>query len=196
MVKNCSKDFSPDTNCWHRVLKRFWCTIVVLLTLFGAGWPCWLLYIFVSTSAASFCRHSITVQSGGLLWPTRSWSRCSMIHTCCLYDVGLSWSPREHFRSEVRILEQFYGTSWYPLHQLQLCIVLRRRWNRNIKTKMACFTSDTTYMFMVVIFGLGIYKTDMCVQKQLSVYTQECAVYKISWGGWAGWGGILSTLKN
>ena len=42
-------------------------------------------------------------------------------------------------------------------------------------------------MFMVVIFGLGIYKTDMCVQKQLSVYTQECAVYKISWGGWAGW---------
>ena len=41
-------------------------------------------------------------------------------------------------------------------------------------------------MFMVVIFGLGIYKTDICVQKQLSVYTQECAVYKISWGGWAG----------
>ena len=44
-------------------------------------------------------------------------------------------------------------------------------------------------MFMVVIFGLGIYKTDMCVQKQLSVYTEECAVYKISWGGWAGAGG-------
>ena len=44
-------------------------------------------------------------------------------------------------------------------------------------------------MFMVVIFGLGIYKTDMCVQKQLSVYTQECAVYKISWEGWAGWAG-------
>ena len=42
---------------------------------------------------------------------------------------------------------------------------------------------------MVVIFGLGIYKTDMCVQKQLSVYTQECAVYKISWGEWAGGGG-------
>ena len=90
----------------------------------------------------------------------------------------------------MQILEQFYGTSWYPLHQLQLCIVLRHRWNRNIKTKKACFTSDTTYIFMVVIFGLGIYKTDMCVQKQLSVYTQECAVYKISWGGWAGWGGV------
>ena len=46
---------------------------------------------------------------------------------------------------------------------------------------------------MVVIFILGTYKTDICVPKQLSVYTQECAVYKISWGGWAG--GILSTLK-
>ena len=34
----------------------------------------------------------------------------------------------------------------------------------------------------------------VCVLKQLSVYTQsECAVYEISWGGWAG--GILSTLK-
>ena len=48
-------------------------------------------------------------------------------------------------------------------------------------------------MFMVVIFSLGTYKTDIWVPKQLSVYTQECAVYKISWGGWAG--GILSTLK-
>ena len=48
-------------------------------------------------------------------------------------------------------------------------------------------------MFMVVIFSLGTYKTDICVQKKLSVYTQECAVYKISWGGWAV--GILSTLK-
>ena len=37
-------------------------------------------------------------------------------------------------------------------------------------------------MFMVVIFSLGTYKTDICVQKQLSVYTNECA-------------GILSTLK-
>ena len=46
---------------------------------------------------------------------------------------------------------------------------------------------------MVVIFSLGTYKTDICVPKQLSVYTQECAVYKISWRGWAG--GILSTLK-
>ena len=46
---------------------------------------------------------------------------------------------------------------------------------------------------MVVIFSLSTYKTDICVPKQLSVYTQECAVYKISWGGWAG--GILSTLK-
>ena len=46
---------------------------------------------------------------------------------------------------------------------------------------------------MVVIFSLGTYKTDICVQKQLSVYTLECAVYKISWGGWAG--GILSTSK-
>ena len=43
-------------------------------------------------------------------------------------------------------------------------------------------------MFMVVIFGLEIYKTDMCVQKQLSVYTQACTVYKKSWGGWAGCG--------
>ena len=48
-------------------------------------------------------------------------------------------------------------------------------------------------MFMVVIFNLGTYKTDICVPKQLSVDTQECAVYKISWGGWAG--GILYTLK-
>ena len=48
-------------------------------------------------------------------------------------------------------------------------------------------------MFMVVIFSLSTYKTDICVPKQLLVYTQECAVYKISWGGWAG--GILSTLK-
>ena len=46
---------------------------------------------------------------------------------------------------------------------------------------------------MVVIFNIGTYKTDICVPKQLSVYTQECAVYKISLGGWAG--GILSTLK-
>ena len=52
-------------------------------------------------------------------------------------------------------------------------------------------------MLIVVIFSLGTYKTDICVQKQLSVYTQECTVYKISWGGWAGgWGvWILSTLK-
>ena len=48
-------------------------------------------------------------------------------------------------------------------------------------------------MFMVVIFSLSTYKTDICVPKQLSVYIQECAVYKISWGGWAG--GSLSTLK-
>ena len=48
-------------------------------------------------------------------------------------------------------------------------------------------------MFMVVIFSIGTYKTDICVQEQLSVYTQECAVYKINWGGYAG--GILSTLK-
>ena len=46
---------------------------------------------------------------------------------------------------------------------------------------------------MVVIFSLGTYKTDICLLKQLSVYTLECAVYKISWGGWAR--GILSTLK-
>ena len=43
------------------------------------------------------------------------------------------------------------------------------------------------------MFSLGTYKTDICVPKQLSVYTQVCAVYKISWGRWAG--GILSTLK-
>ena len=50
-----------------------------------------------------------------------------------------------------------------------------------------CF--DTTYMFMVVIFSLETYKTDICGPKQLSVYTQECAVYKVSWGGWAEEGG-------
>ena len=46
---------------------------------------------------------------------------------------------------------------------------------------------------MVVIFSLGTYKTDICVPKQLSVYTQECAIYKISWGGWAG--GICPSWK-
>ena len=37
-------------------------------------------------------------------------------------------------------------------------------------------------MFMVVIFSLGTYKTDICVPKQLLVYTQEYAVYKIGRG--------------
>ena len=44
-----------------------------------------------------------------------------------------------------------------------------KKQKKGYKTKKSCF--DTTFMF-----SLGTYKTDICVSKQLSVYTLECVV--------------------